>query len=484
MKYLYCIWCALAMTGCSLECYRVLQSATYKPKRGYFKLFFSWYFALLIVVEAFSWLWAKFFAVEAIICGVYSLIAIPIAFVRRKSPLKFTKRIVRMLCVNFLLLFFACVFALHWWFVFVPFFVLLSWATCLPLDFAINAKYLDAAKKKLRNSGVTVIAITGSYGKTSAKEMLRPLLTHSVSPEGSCNTPLGIAKFVNATDLSECRYLILEFGARQRGDISALCKLYQPHHGIITGICNQHLSTFKSSENIVREKGQLAKSLPPDGFCVLADESVRCFSDVGDCVKVYDCVRVSNLHVSVNGTDFDVCYEGKISHIKLPLITPHIAETFAACAALCLKLGESLEQIAINSKFIVKCPHRMEIQHNGEFFIIDDSYNASIAGVQGCCEVLRQLNGSKVAISQGIVECGKQSKQLNEKCGELLGRECDVLIFLGKNVEALRSGAQKSNCKFVLKAKNLTEAVQTARKYLRKDSVLLFQNDLPDTVNV
>ena len=68
----------------------------------------------------------------------------------------------------------------------------------------------------------------------------------------------------------------------------------------------------------------------------------------------------------------------------------------------------------------------MEIQHNGEFFIIDDSYNASIAGVQGCCEVLRQLNASKVAISQGIVECGKQSKQLNEKCGELLGRECDV----------------------------------------------------------
>ena len=99
--------------------------------------------------------------------------------------------------------------------------------------------------------------------------MLASLLCNSQSPQGSCNTPLGIASYINKTPLNK-EYLILEFGARKRGDIEKLCKLYPPQFGIITGVCEQHLATFGSIENIIAEKGRLAVNLPECGFCLLA----------------------------------------------------------------------------------------------------------------------------------------------------------------------------------------------------------------------
>ncbi|MGN1040474.1 MAG: Mur ligase family protein [Candidatus Fimimonas sp.] len=481
---LYALWCALALCGCSLECLRVLQSASYKPKRGYFKVLISWYFAILCVLQLFSWLWWAYFPNEVLLCCVYTLVALILRFLPRKSPLKFTKRICRIVTAQFLLLFAACIFGLHYWVVLLPFVSLLSFAICLPVDFSINRKYLRSAQRKLQTSGLEVIAITGSYGKTSLKSMLCAVLEGAISPKGSCNTPLGIAKFVNSTSLQEHKYLVLEFGARQRGDIAQLCKLFNPKYGVVTGVCEQHLSTFKTFQNVVATKRELVESLPSNGFCVLCDESVRSFVQVGNCAKIEKPqIEIDNLHVTPKGLQFTATYNGRFE-VNLPLISPYSAQNFAICATVCNLLGQSFEKTLQNVGKIRQVPHRMEIIFNGKFFIIDDSYNASIRGVESCCDVLSRLEGQKVAISQGIVEGGKKQRELNKQCGKLLGKVCNVVIVLGKNAAELEKGAKScSNCT-VLHAKSLQSAVQLVQGYLSQNDFLLFQNDLPDVVNV
>lgn len=484
MRYLYAVWCALALLNCSLECFRVLQSASYRPQRGYFRIFFTWYYLLLLLLTAFAWLWYFYIGIEVVICGVYTAIALPLIFVKRKSPLKFTKRIWRMVAIEFVLLLVACYYALHFWALMLPFFVLLSWIVSLPLEIAIAKKYLKRAQRKLELSQITIIAITGSYGKTSAKDMLTSLLSHSISPKGSCNTPLGIAAFINATDLSKYKFLILEFGARKTGDIKELCNLYKPNHGIVTGVCAQHMSTFKTLENVLATKGELTAYLPQNGICLLGDKSVEELSCVGMCKKSCAGVKVTNLAVSEKGIAFTAVRGKKREPVSLPQITAYSAQTFALCATMCIHLGQSFEETVQNAQFVRQTSHRMEISHNGHFYIIDDSYNASVKGVEGCIAVLRKLQGVKVAICQGIVECGANRKAMNEYCGEQFGSVCDAVIVLGKNRKALQVGAQKSDCKAVVAAKKLTEAVELARPYLSRDSFLLFQNDLPDVVNI
>lgn len=484
MRYIYAVWCALALLNCSLECFRVLQSASYRPQRGYAKIVLTRYYMLLLLATAFSWVWKFYVGIEAILCGAYTLLAVPLVFIKRKSPLKFTKRIWRMLAVEFVFLLVACYFALHWWIPVLPLFVLLAWFACLPVDALIAKKYLKMAQTKLQFANVTVIAITGSYGKTSTKDMLTALLSGSISPKGSCNTPLGIAAYINSTDLSKCDYLILEFGARRKGDIAELCKLYKPKYGIVTGVCEQHMSTFKTLENILATKGELPACLPPDGFCLLGDKSVEELSYVGICKKFCAGVKISNLALSPKGIRFVATRGKKRAQVALPQITPYSAGTFALCATMCMQLGQSFDTTVQNAQFVRQTPHRMEISHNGNFYIIDDSYNASIKGVKECVCVLQKLEGSKIAICQGIVECGSDRKKLNECCGEIFGEVCDAVIVLEKNSKMLKLGAQKAGCKVILTAKKLSDAVQLAQQYLTRDCFLLFQNDLPDVVNI
>ncbi|MCM1289156.1 MAG: Mur ligase family protein [Corallococcus sp.] len=399
--------------------------------------------------------------------------------------MKFTPRVLRMMCVEFVILCAVCCYALHFWVLILPVLVLLSWALCLPADIAIGKKFLRLACEKLRQSDLTVIAITGSYGKTSTKDMLCALLDKSIAPMGSCNTPLGIAKFINNTDLAGYEYLILEFGARKKGDIEELMHLYAPSVGVVTGVCEQHMSTFKTWENLLATKCELVIGLPADGFCVLADKSVHDFATVGDCKKYLKTgVRICDKRLEPSGTKFTLIYGRKSAEVSIPQVAQYGTDTFALSLFVCLKLGQSFEKTVDNAQFVKQTDHRMQIIYNGFAYIVDDSYNGSIKGVESCCKTLVQFGSKKIAVSQGIVECGKKRREMNVLCGQMLGEVCDVLIFTGKNSKYLCEGARNAHCETVIIAKNLNAAVKLAQPYIVKDCFLLFQNDLPDVANV
>ncbi len=481
--------CALALTVASAECFRVLQAASYRPQRGYFKVYFSAYaaslFAVQVVAVASELLWE--FVCCYIDAAMFSALALAWSLVRRKSPLRLTKRIRRMFAVQAVVLSALCLFVnCGWWVWLLPVITVASWGICLPTDIAVNRYYIGKARAKLAESGATVIAVTGSYGKTSVKDMLAVLLNDCVSPRGSCNTPLGIAAYINGTDLSGARYLVLEFGARRKKDVAELCRLYRPRYGIVTGVCAQHLSTFGSIDNVIAAKRELPENLPPDGFCILnqRDGIVAGFANAGVCAKYMseEGIVVKAVSVDFGGTLLEVEYDGERRRITLPQISDYIADTFAVCLQTTLRLGQEFNVTLDNAANIQPTPHRLQLMKGAGFHILDDSYNGSATGVASCCRTLAKFDCVKVVITQGLTECGKARREMNVECGWLLGCACDAAVVLGKNKKYLAEGLMLTDCRISF-ANSIDQAVRIAAP-LAQGGILLFQNDLPDVANL
>ena len=195
---------------------------------------------------------------------------------KQKTPLKYTKRIKRLLCVYILIVAvvtFIVEYVGYKYFplisfgligvvpLFLPLCVLLAYFITWPIEKLIANVYIKRSMKKLSEfSKLKVIGITGSYGKTSVKNILGTILSekYRVCPSpASYNTPLGLAKTILSNLSQDDEIFIAEMGAKQVGDIKELCQMVKPGIGIITGLGNQHFLTFGSIENIIKTKSEL-----------------------------------------------------------------------------------------------------------------------------------------------------------------------------------------------------------------------------------
>jgi UDP-N-acetylmuramoyl-tripeptide--D-alanyl-D-alanine ligase len=165
----------------------------------------------------------------------------------------------------------ACLFA--------PFWVLLANTVNKPIEKGINRYYINDAKKILAGcKNLTVIGVTGSYGKTSVKYILSTLLQAKynvlITPE-SYNTPMGVVITVRQHLRATHQVFVCEMGARHVGDIKELCDIAHPHMGIITSVGPQHLETFHSIENVKKTKFELADAMPAGGTLFLNGEDAN-----------------------------------------------------------------------------------------------------------------------------------------------------------------------------------------------------------------
>lgn len=474
---------------CSLPAVSHLQQCAYRTDKSYFKIFKSGYFVLLCVVQTASLLLlflADRNAGDGMCVLLLCVVAVLTSRANRKSnkPLKFTARVIRLLSVQTCLYCVLCILVgVCYVAVFLPVITAIASLVCVPVEKAISAKYLKSAVAKLKDSPAVKIAVTGSYGKTSVKNILSQLLDCDATPF-SYNTPMGIARYINDGDFSRSQYIVLEFGARHRGDISRLCRIASPDISVISGITAQHLETFKSIDAIIDEKGSVIDFTSPDGFCVINGYSdfVDSYADRGKCRKVF--TGKDGLRFTVNGTDggdklvFDV-FDGdrKVSFCS-PLLSLASVENIVCALQVCSLLGHDIADYTGKVASLKQIPHRMEVIHAPQFTVIDDCYNANIRGVESCCKTLELLEGNKVAISQGIVEGGKDQSRLNVECGKLLGRCCEYVIVTGINGNDIACGVSSVKGKTLL-ADTLSEAVTLVGQLPCQVRYVLFQNDIP-----
>jgi len=350
-----------------------------------------------------------------------------------------------------------------------------------------------------------VIAITGSYGKTSTKFIIDAFLKERYrvcTTPGSYNTPMGICKVINNDLETNHQVLILEMGARYTGNIKELCDIAKPDISVITNVGVSHLETFGSKEAVANEKATLARELKPGGKLILnGDDPVvlqmgESRSDINRIITGENgAIRAENVETGPSGTSFDLNWldeDDKVTDsekIATSLLGIHNVQNILLGAAVALELNLRLPTIRIAASQMKPVEHRLELKQRNGITVIDDAFNSNPQGAKNAVEILASFNtGRKILITPGMVELGELEEKENHKFGELIAiHEIDLAILVGhERTIPIKEGiesARKSDSPEVKIADTLFEANEMMSNYVRKGDVVLYENDLPDSYN-
>jgi UDP-N-acetylmuramoyl-tripeptide--D-alanyl-D-alanine ligase len=390
--------------------------------------------------------------------------------------------------------------------VFIPFFLLLSAYLMKPVEKKIQNGFKKQARKKLASlPHLKVIAITGSYGKTSTKFMMDAFLKERVRvcvTPGSYNTPMGICKVINNDLEAHHQVLILEMGARYQGNIKELCEIARPDISVVTNVGLAHLETFGSQKAIAREKSTLARELKPGGTLILNsdDPLVKEMAELRDDVKTVfagseGMVRISDSETDAEGTRFKMSvFDDKGNRIskedfQTRLLGKHIIQNMSIAAAVALEFDIRLKTMAVAASKIEPVEHRLELKQRNGLIVIDDAFNSNPVGAKNAVDVLASFkSGKKIIITPGMIELGELEDEENQKLGEYIAKaDLDLIILVGdEQTKSIQKGIKESKngeAVDVRIAKSLFEANDILKEFASPGDVVLYENDLPDTYN-
>lgn len=383
----------------------------------------------------------------------------------------------------------------------LPFWLMLAAKIIEPMEEYFQKGFKKMARHKIESMpDLTVIAITGSYGKTSTKFMIRDLLQERynvcVTP-GSYNTPMGICKVINNDLQSNHQVLILEMGARYKGNIKELCDIAQPDISVVTNVGIAHLETFGSQRAIQNTKAEIVENLVQNGTAVinaddpLVREMVERRSDITviETGIVNGEIKASDISYSVDGCSFSLSCPGEEDElVRIPLLGKHNVQNLLLAIGVGLKLGMRLKTMVIAAKKLKPVEHRLELKKQDSITVIDDAFNSNPVGARNAVDILAQFNGGRrIIVTPGMIELGEKEYDENKNFGQVMGQSgLDMILLVGPEQtvpiqEGLKeSGIEKGKIKIV---SSLFEANAFLEQYLEKGDIILYENDLPDTYN-
>jgi len=294
-----------------------------------------------------------------------------------------------------------------------------------------------------RACGVRVAGITGTVGKTTAKELAAAALeerfaTHH-SP-GNLNSreglPLALMSLRRDHEVS-----VLEMAMDSPGEIAELCAIAEPTVGAVLNIGATHLEKLGTMEAIEREKLSLARGLPPDGVAVLNVDDERIATIAGELacrVIGFGASEAAGLRRGdvrdhgLEGSEFSLTYEGGVADVRLHVPGTHLAQGALAAIGIQLALGVGLAEAAEavgNAEIDGRL--RVRVTPNGAR-ILDDTYNASPASVAGALRLLRGLGGRRIALLGEMAELGDLSEAEHGRIGSVAAECCDALVAVGE----------------------------------------------------
>lgn len=382
----------------------------------------------------------------------------------------------------------------------MPIWVMFAGWITKPIENIIQEGFKNKARKKLAAmKDLKVIAITGSYGKTSTKFVLKTLLSERFNvcyTPGSFNTPMGICKVINNDLQPNHQILILEMGARYKGNITELCNIARPHVSVITNVGKAHLETFGSVEAIAETKGELLLGLHANGTAVLNSDDSRVTSMPRRTdTKVIPAglktgkFKAADISYDKNGCSFSVIQEGNSPvNVSTPLLGEHNVQNILLGFAVGSHFGLRLETMALAASKLEPVEHRLELKKGPNYTIIDDAFNSNPVGARNAVDVLCQFNeGRRIIVTPGMIELGDEEYEENKAWGAYIGeRDIDFTLLVGKKqtkpiYEGLISaGYPESN---ILVFATFFDARKWLEENRKDGDVILYENDLPDSYN-
>ncbi|RZG88727.1 UDP-N-acetylmuramoyl-tripeptide--D-alanyl-D-alanine ligase [Acinetobacter sp. WCHAc060033] len=321
-------------------------------------------------------------------------------------------------------------------------------------DTRLALGYLGAYRRA-QNSQLKVIALTGSSGKTTTKEMLGSILSRlapTLITRGNLNNDLGVPMMLLELR-AEHQYAVMELGASHQGEIDYTSNLVQPHVAGILNIGTAHLGEFGGRDGICRAKSEIYSHIDPAGTSIVPahddftdtirqavqTEKSLSFGQGGD-------VFATDIQLQAQSATFTLNTPQGIRTVNLPFAGEHNVHNAEAATAFALAIGIALDDIVIGLESAQGAKGRLNFIQKANHLFIDDTYNANPTSMRAAGEVLAQQDGIKVMVIGDIGELGDTAAQQHY----LLGRDLvsvkgiNFVVAVGEFAPATQEGARST----------------------------------------
>ena len=329
---------------------------------------------------------------------------------------------------------------------------------------ALARTHLEGLRQAAAERGerLTVVAMTGSVGKTTTKDLTRQLLAASgptVAPRASFNNEIGLPLTVLEADEST-RYLVLEMGASGPGHIAYLTDIAPLDAAGVLMIGHAHMGGFGSIEGVAAAKAEIIAGLRPDGTAILNADDARAaaMAELAPARVLTFSVQGRQVDLRAENVDLDAAARAAFdlhlpglaepSRVQLAVAGVHNVSNALAAAGLALAAGIAPELVAERLGAVsIESPHRMDVSElGGDLLLIDDSYNANIDSMTAALAVLPTLAGDRrrVVVISEMLELGESSAADHARTGELAAQAgAAMLIGIGSTQEALEAAGAR-----------------------------------------
>lgn len=341
-------------------------------------------------------------------------------------------------------------------------------------------------KRSLYN--IPVVAITGSVGKTSTKDIIASVMTtkyNVLKTEGNYNNEIGLP--LTILKLKEHNALVLEMGMSAFGEISLLTKIAKPTTAVVTIIGSSHIGELGSRENILKAKLEILEGLNNDGALIINNDNdllnlwnqnnQDSHKHITYGMENESMLNAKDISIMENGSSFEIVVNGNKYTVEVPVAGKHFVYNSLAAIAVGLENNIDIEDIIKGISEFSLTKRRMEIIKNkSNVTIINDCYNASYESVKAALEYLSSIKANrKIAVLGDVLELGEFSKQMHQKIGEeVVNNNIDILITVGKEAETIANTAKKSSKKIdIYSFNNNIGASNLLKELLEEKDVIL-----------
>lgn len=336
----------------------------------------------------------------------------------------------------------------------------------------------DIAKYKRSLYDIPVVAVTGSVGKTSTKDLIASVVSqgyNTLKTQGNLNNTIGLPLTVLALKNEEA--MVVEMGMNQFGEISKLTNIAKPTIAVITNIGTAHIGNLGSRENILKAKLEILEGLQGNTVIINNDndllhkwatENENKYNIITYGIENESNFMAKDIKLFENKSEF--YYQNKL--VEVPVGGEHFILNSLCAIAVGNALKIPLDKIINGIANFELSKKRMEMNTSKEgAIVINDTYNANYDSMKAAIKYLKEIkNRRKIAILGDMLELGDYSKELHKKVGEEIDNNIDILITVGKEAENIANNAK---AKEIFMFKTNDEAILKLKEIILKNDAIL-----------
>lgn len=344
----------------------------------------------------------------------------------------------------------------------------------------------EIARLKRSKYDIPVIAVTGSVGKTSTKDIIYSVVSqkyNTLKTQGNMNNHIGMPMTI--LGLKDHEALVIEMGMNHLGELSKLTNIAKPTIAVITNVGTAHIGNLGSRENILKAKLEILEGLQDHGFVVINNDNDLLYKWQKENEKfnvITYGINNESMNMAKNITYNDNSSRYELYPDKYKMDVPVGGEAFVYNSLAAISVGKLLDipidNITRGIKNFELSKMRLDIQKTEQgYTIINDCYNANYDSMKSAIEYLKATEGKrKIAVLGDMLELGEFSKELHEKVGKVVAEnDIDILITVGSEAKNIANVAQKNGIEKVYTFENNKDATDKLKKILAVDDVALIK---------